>query len=57
MARRFGAQCIKNGYAAMGNAIGRPRYKGMDHTRTIADSIAAERQKAARMANASKKKK
>ena len=57
MTRRFGAQCIKNGYAAMGNAIGRPRYKGMDHTRTIADSIAAERAKAARMANASKKKK
>ncbi|WP_186239469.1 hypothetical protein [Burkholderia gladioli] len=57
MARHFGAQHLKSGYSAMGNAMGRPMYKGINKDRSIAESIAAERAKAARMANASKKKK
>lgn len=55
MARHFGPQHIKNGYAAMGGALGRPIYKGINHHKTIADAIAAERRKAAKAASIKKK--
>lgn len=29
MARHFGAQHMRNGYAAMGNSLVRPRYAGL----------------------------
>lgn len=57
MAKHFGAQHVKNGYAAMGNARGRPIYKGINAKRTIADAIAQERARGARMAAASQKRK
>lgn len=57
MAKHFGPQHVKNGYAAMGNAMGRPIYKGINTLRTTAQAIASERAKAARMANAKGKKK
>jgi hypothetical protein len=57
MARHFGAQHMHNGYAAMGGALGRPIYKGASTGKTIAESIAAERRKAAREAAARKNKK
>lgn len=57
MARHFGAQHVRNGYAAMGNAMGRPRYKGMNSKRNVADAIAAERAKAARQARIGSNKK
>lgn len=56
MARHFGAQCIKNGYAAMGSAMGRPVYKGASG-RNIHEAIAAERAKAEREARAKGTKK
>lgn len=56
MARHFGPQHMKNGYAAMGAANGRPLYKYANKKRSVAESIAAERAKAIRMANANKKK-
>lgn len=58
MARHFGAQHIKNGYAAMGNSLARPRYKGMNSKRSVGEAIAAERARAARAAKigAGKKK-
>lgn len=54
MAKRFSAQHTKNGFAAMGNNRARPRYKGLGGL-TVAESIARERQKAARAANIKKK--
>lgn len=54
MARHFGAQHMHNGYAAMGNSRKRPRYAGLTG-RTIAQSIARERAKAARAASIKKK--
>lgn len=57
MSKRFSAQHMHNGYAAMGGAMRRPRYAGVDTGRSIAQSIAAERAKAVRMANAAMKKK
>lgn len=56
MARHFGAQHIKNGYAAMGGSLRRPIYSGVNTNRSIAESIAAEARRAARM-NAAKGKK
>lgn len=56
MAKRFGAHHIANGYAAMGNALGRPIYKNASG-RSIADAIAAARRTAAREAAARMKKK
>lgn len=56
MARHFGPQHMHNGYAAMGSNSRRPIYSGVSE-RSVADSIAAERRKAARMANAAKSKK
>lgn len=56
MARHFGAQHMKNGYAGMGGAKGRPIYN-IRGVRTVAEGIAAERRKAARMAAANKGKK
>jgi len=58
MSKRFTIKGnLSNGYAAMGNAMGRPIYKGIDSGRSVAESIAAERAKAARMARAQGKKK
>ena len=57
MTKRFTAQNLRNGYAAMGNALGRPRYAGVTVGRSIAQAIAEERARAVRIANASKKKK
>lgn len=57
MARHFSPQHIKNGYSAMGGALRRPIYGGVNGQRTVAEAIAAERNKAARMAAAAKKKK
>jgi hypothetical protein len=51
MARHFGPQHVKNGYAAMGNALGRPIYKGINSQKTIAEAIALERERAKRQAN------
>lgn len=48
MARHFGAQHAKSGYAAMGGAMGRPIYKGMNAKRSVAEAIAHERNKAAK---------
>lgn len=56
MAKHFGAQHVKNGYAAMGGALGRPIYSGVKAGQSISEAIAAERRRAARMAAASKKK-
>jgi hypothetical protein len=55
MAKRFGAQHTASGYSAMGNALGRPKITGHKN-RSVADSIAAARRTAARIAAASKKK-
>ena len=57
MSRHFTAACTASGYAAMGNHRKRPRSKSSNSGRTVAESIAAERNKAARMANAMKSKK
>lgn len=54
MAKRFSAQHAKSGYSAMGNARSRPRIKGAGGL-SVAESIARERAKAARMAAATKK--
>lgn len=58
MARHFGAQHIKNGYAAMGQSLRRPIYAGVNSSRSVAESIAAARNAAARQAKikAGKKK-
>lgn len=50
MARHFGAQHIVNGYAAMGGNKHRPKYSGFNSQRTVAESIAASRNAAARQA-------
>lgn len=50
MARRFGAQHMRNGYAAMGGSLKRPIYKGVNSQRSIAEAIAQERRKAAKQA-------
>lgn len=49
MPRKFGPQNIKNGYAAMGGNLRRPRYPSAV-TRSVADSIAAARRAAAQEA-------
>lgn len=56
MSKRFGAQHMKNGYAAMGGSLRRPIYGGAKQQTSIAEAIAAERRRAARIAAASKKK-
>lgn len=56
MARHFGPQHMKSGYAAMGGSKQRPIYGGVNSGLSVAASIARERAKAVRMANASKKK-
>ena len=53
MARHFGAQHIRNGYAAMGASMLRPRYAGLASGKSIGEAIAAERARAARIAKAS----
>lgn len=55
MSRRFTAQHAANGYAAMGGHRKRPRTKGHSND-SVAESIARERNKAARMSAATKKK-
>lgn len=49
MARHFGPQNMRNGYAAMGGALRRPMHKGASN-RSVAESIAAARNAAARQA-------
>jgi len=56
MARHFGPQHIKNGYAAMGGSMRRPQHAGVNSGVSVAESISRERNKAARMAAAQKKK-
>lgn len=57
MARHFGPQHIRNGYAAMGGSLKRPIYGGFNRQgRSVAESIQAERAKAAREARAKTKK-
>lgn len=57
MPRHFGPQNAKNGYAAMGSAMQRPRYSGLSG-RDLRTAIEAERRRAARQVkiNAGKKK-
>lgn len=57
MARHFGAQHVKNGYAAMGGSLKRPIYSGINSGMSVAQSIARERAKAAREAASRKTKK
>ena len=56
MARKFGPQHMKSGYAAMGGNKRRPIYGGINSGLSVAASIAKERAKAVRMANAKKSK-
>lgn len=57
MARHFTAQHTVNGYAAMGKSMARPRLSGARKSRgDIKAAIENERRKAARMAQATKKK-
>lgn len=56
MARHFGPQHVRNGYAAMGQSAARPLYAGFRRKRTVAEAIAAARRAAAREAAAKKKK-
>jgi hypothetical protein len=53
MAKRFGAQHARDGYAAMGGAMARPIYKSTGG-RDIKAAIEAERRKAARAAKIKK---
>lgn len=55
MARHFGAQHTKSGYAAMGGSLRRPKVGGTSN-RSVKEAIAAEARKAARMAQARKSK-
>jgi len=50
MAKHFGPHNMRNGYAAMGGALGRPIYKWVRSKRSVAEAIAEERAKAARQA-------
>ena len=56
MAKRFGAQHGKNGYAAMGGNKSRPIYAYANRKRSVADAIAHARNVASRQAAATKKK-
>jgi hypothetical protein len=51
MAKRFTCRHLKNGYAAMGGSRKRPYYPAAKG-RTVAESIAKNRETAARMARA-----
>lgn len=51
--KRFTCRNLKNGYAAMGNALGRPRYPSIKG-RDVGAAIAAERAAAARAARLKK---
>lgn len=57
MARHFGPQNMRNGYAAMGKSKLRPVYAGSNGGKSVAEAIAAERARAARIAKANTKKK
>lgn len=57
MARHFGPQHIKNGYAAMGGSKLRPIYSGFNSLRSVAEAISAARAAAARQAKISQGKK
>lgn len=56
MTKRFTAQHIRNGYAAMGNHRNRPRYSGAKR-RTVAEAIAHARRVALNQAKVSAGKK
>lgn len=49
MPRHFGPQHMKNGYAAMGNSLKRPRYSNASGL-SVGESIARARAAAARQA-------
>lgn len=57
MPRHFGPHNIANGYAAMGSSLRRPRYAGLDSTKSVAQAIAEERARAARQAKINNSKK
>lgn len=57
MSKRFSAQHVANGYAAMGDSLRRPRYAGVNSQMTVAESIARARRAAAMEAKRSAKKK
>lgn len=48
MTRRFTAQHMHNGYAAMGGSLRRPIHKGASSGLSVAQAIARERAAAAR---------
>lgn len=50
MAKHFGPQHMHNGYAAMGGSLSRPRYAGVNSSKSVGEAIAAERARAARAA-------
>jgi len=56
MAKRFTCRNLKDGYAAIGNSLRRPRYPSAKN-RSVAESIASARDTAIRMAKAQGKKK
>lgn len=45
--RHFGPQHLKNGYAGMGGAMGRPYYAGLTKKRSVHEAIDAARRQAA----------
>ena len=56
MAKRFTARHLKDGFAAMGNSLRRPRYPSAKN-RSVSEAIAHAANIARRMAAASGKKK
>lgn len=56
MAKRFTCRNIKNGYAAMGGSMRRPKYASAS-SRNIREAIEAERRAAARQARIKSSKK
>lgn len=57
MSKRFSAQHVANGYAAMGGSLRRPCYAGVNKQMTVAESIARARRAAAMEAKRTAKKK
>lgn len=56
MAKRFTCRHLKDGYAAMGNSLRRPRYPSAKN-RSVSEAIAHAANVARRMAAANSKKK
>ncbi len=57
MPRHFGPHHIKNGYAAMGSSLRRPRPRAAVSGQSVAEAIAAEKARAQRLAKIVKKSK